>query len=55
MAFVSCSVAMGQKAPEYDTLVKRGRLRMGNLIKDEGFTQTTEQLRTDSSTFTTKF
>lgn len=41
MAFVICSVAMGQNASEYDALVKRGRLKMGNLIKDEGFTQTT--------------
>lgn len=31
MAFVICSVATGGKAPEYATLIKRGRFRMGNL------------------------
>lgn len=45
----------GDKAPDYDTLIKRDRLRMDNLLKKKkkkSFTQTTRWLRKDNSTFT---
>lgn len=33
MTFVVCSMVTGDKAPDYDTLIKRDRLRMDNLLK----------------------
>lgn len=39
MAFVICSIVIGENAPEYDTRIKRGRFRPDNLVKDENFIQ----------------